>query len=493
MTPQAQLATLAIMPIVLYLFKRFPAQQAVVIGFVGTWCFLPERADFNLPIVPAYGKISATSYAILLATFLFESERLSQFKFGWLDIFILLVCFVPFASSVSNGLGLYDGLVQSLASTVKYGIPYFTGRLYLNDLKGMRYLAIGMLISGLIYIPLCLYEGRFYAEVHRMVYGYSGNKGGFLQALRAGGYRPTVFMRHGLSVGMWMMATPLIAIWLWQAGTIKKIKNIPMNVWVFLLLITHVLQKSTGAYGYMIYGLLTLFSAKIGRTALPLLILIGIISFYLYLGPSGNFSGERADRVVQIAADIAGADRAQSLEFRFNNEEILVEKAQQRMILGWGGWGRNRVYDYDWKGDWVDISVTDSLWIIMYGTNGIVGLIGVFGYSLVPALSFVFCYPAKTWFNPKVAPAAVIAVINVLYVLDCCLNDQFNPVFTLASGGIAGIVVKRPEKFDLPQKILKPSLNSPVIQGRSSVKTRKTKQQQRLSRTKNRRVRTRYK
>ena len=181
------------------------------------------------------------------------------------------------------------------------------------------------------------------------------------------------------------------------------------------------------------------------------MLLILLLSSYLYLGATGNFTGEQADKIVQIASDLTSPDRAQSLGFRFENEEILVEKALERKWFGWGGWGRNRVYAYDpWKDDVVDISVTDSLWIIAYGMNGFFGLFGVFGASLLPPLTFaLFRYPAKTWFRPEIAGAAVMSVVIVLYVLDNLLNDQYNPVFTLASGALAGLVMNpNPEELD---------------------------------------------
>ncbi|HEY9862922.1 MAG TPA: hypothetical protein V6D21_01960, partial [Candidatus Obscuribacterales bacterium] len=253
---------------------------------------------------------------------------------------------------------------------------------------------------------------------------------------------PTVFMIHGLAVGMWMMATVLIALWFWQSGTLKKFLNIPMNVWFISLYMIHLLVRSTGAYLYMAFGVVILFSAKFLRTSFPLVLLIMVLSSYLYLGVTGNFTGEKADKIVQTATNITNAERASSLKFRFDNEEILVEKAIQKMWFGWGAGGGNRVYEYTSTGEKKDMAITDSLWIIAYGTNGAIGLIGIFGTSLLPALTFsLFRYPAKTWFRPQVAGAAVLSVITVLYVLDNLLNDMYNPVFTLASGGLAGLLM----------------------------------------------------
>ncbi|MBE9144850.1 O-antigen ligase domain-containing protein [Planktothrix mougeotii] len=451
MTPQAQLALLLLLPTVLLLFKRFSTDRAVVISFILAWLFLPQRAVFSFPGLPDYDRATATSYSIMLATYLYHPQRFRTFKFGWLDIPMLMWCISPFMASITNDLGAYDGFSSMLTQIVEYGIPYFLGRLYLNSLKGLQELAMGIFISGIIYAPLCWLESVISPQLHRMVYGYHGIHQ-FSQSYRLGGYRPNVFMKHGLSVGMWMMAATLIALWLWQSGTLKKFLNIPMMFWFIGLYITHLIVRSTGAYMYMFFGVVILFCAKLCRTAFPLLLLILMLSSYLYLGVTGNFTGKQADQIIEVATQMAGAERAASLEFRFDNEELLVVKAKQRMWFGWGGWGRNRIYAYsESEGKLKDISVTDSLWIIAYGINGAFGVIGIFGTSLIPPLMFsLFQYPAKTWFRrPQVAGAAVLSVVIVLYVLDNLLNDQYNPVFTLASGGLAGLLMNpNPQEFN---------------------------------------------
>jgi hypothetical protein len=43
------------------------------------------------------------------------------------------------------------------------------------------------------------------------------------QTMRFGGWRPTVFMEHGLMVGMWMSMAAMIGLWLWWTGTLKRV------------------------------------------------------------------------------------------------------------------------------------------------------------------------------------------------------------------------------------------------------------------------------
>ena len=441
MSIQSQLVMIAWIPIVFYLFFRFKAQEAVIISFIVAWLFLPQRAGFTFPGFPDYERISATVYGIFLATIVYDLQRISKFDYSWLDLPMLIWCICPLFSSLSNGLGLYDGVSSALNQTVAYGGPYFLGRIYLNNLAGLRKLAVGIFISGLIYVPLCLFEIRMSPQLHQIVYGYHGSRS-FLQTIRYGGFRPTVFMRHGLSVGMWMMAATLIGICLWRVGIIKQIYSIPIGWFVGILTITFVAIKSTGAYVLLFLGTTVLFVAWYSRTSITLVFLILAMVFYLQQGVSANFYV--TDRLISVMSRIIPEERIQSLEYRLENEKILGDKAREKMVFGWGGWGRNRVYEYDWQGELVDVTTTDSLWIISFGINGLVGLISIFGSIFIPVLYFCLKYfPARTWSHPKIAPAVVLVIIVSLYMLDCLLNDQFNPIFVLANGGITGLIAER--------------------------------------------------
>jgi hypothetical protein len=273
-----------------------------------------------------------------------------------------------------------------------------------------------------------------------MVYGVNAFDD-WSQALRAGGWRPVIFMQHGLMVGVWMMTATLIAVWLWQTGTLKKFQGRNIKTLAIILIIVFVLCRSTGAYCLFVFGSIVLFSAKWFRTSLPLLFIIGYIVFYLYLAATGQFSSKD---VMAFITQIFSEDRANSLKFRFDMEEILGEKARQKFLLGWGDSGGNRVYNQQGQ----DISITDSLWIITFGTYGTVGLVSLFSSLLLPVIVFtLFKYPARTWSNPKVAPAAALGVALTMYVFDCVLNAMTNPIFALIAGGISTLVLKAPESL----------------------------------------------
>jgi len=429
-------ALFGFIPIVFYLFVRFPPQRAVIISFVVGWLFLPQ-ASYPIPILPGYDKISAACYSILLATLVYDTARFTCFKPGWLDVPMLIWCLCPIITQISNG---GSPISPTFTQIISWGLPYFLGRLYVGSLDGLRQLAIGILAGGLAYIPFTLIEGTRGPILHQMVYGVSAFED-WSQALRAGGWRPVVFMQHGLMVAVWMMTAALMAVWLWQTGALKKFQGRNIKTLAIILMIAFFLCRSSGAYSLFVFALIVLFSAKWFRTSLPLLFIIGYIVFYLYIAASGQFSSKE---VIEFITPIFGEDRAGSLRYRFEMEEILGEKARQKFLFGWGDSGGNRVYNQ--YGD--DISVTDSLWIIAFGSCGTVGLVSLFSSLLLPVIVFaVFKYPARTWSNPKVAPAAALGVALTMYVFDCVLNAMTNPIFAMIAGGISSLVLKAPESL----------------------------------------------
>lgn len=420
-------------PIVLLIYLMYPANRAVIISFIAAWLFLPV-AIILLPGIPNLTKMSATSYGVLLATVVYDIGRFQNFRFKWIDIPMALWCLAPFISSITNGLGAYDGFSSVLTTVVTWGIPYFLGRLYLGSLDGLKQLAIGIFIGALIYVPFCIYEARMFASLHVIVYGMDTGRD-WLQAIRYGGYRPQVFMEHGLMLGVWLMTACIMGLVFWKTGLLKTVWNLPIGLLMAILLFTFVYARSTGAYALFLLGTIFLWMGWKFRTALGIWVVIACACIYLYLGVTNTLP---RDEIIAGMSQVFSADRVQSVEFRFDNEKILSERASQQMLFGWGGFGRNRVFDEYGK----DTTVTDSLWIIAYGINGLFGLISLMSAILLPSVAFLWRYPAKLWQHPNVAPAAALAICVILYMLDCVLNAMVNPIFMLASGGIASVVVQ---------------------------------------------------
>src|SRR3982751_1057662 len=230
-----ELALFAWVPIVMLLFAALPPRRAVISAFVGGWLFLPIFS-IDLVGIPPFSKVSASAYSVLLGAVLFDSGTLTPYRFRWFDLPVVVWCFTPLASSVSNGLGVYDGLSACLSEIVLWGIPYYLGRVYFSDWEAIRELATGVFVGGLIYMPLTWLEMRMSPQLHKWVYGYHQHQ--FAQTIRDGGYRPMVFMQHGIACAMWMTAAAIVGVWLWATGVIKRVAGMPVAVLSPLLALT---------------------------------------------------------------------------------------------------------------------------------------------------------------------------------------------------------------------------------------------------------------
>ncbi|HLL88706.1 MAG TPA: hypothetical protein VK324_05345, partial [Tepidisphaeraceae bacterium] len=222
-----QVALLGFVPLTLLLFAMLPARRAMVMAVVGGALFLPEGR--GLPIFGfealGYFKASAITFGCGLGVLLFDTNRLLSFRPRWFDGFAVVLGVTGIISSLTNGLGFRDGIFEAVIAIWLWTIPYFLGRLYFSDLAGIRELAIGIVGGAVAYVPLCLIEIRMSPQLHSWVYGYAQHQ--FAQSIRFGGYRPVVFLPHGLAVGVYMAVASIIAWWLWSTKSVTRLWGVP--------------------------------------------------------------------------------------------------------------------------------------------------------------------------------------------------------------------------------------------------------------------------
>ena len=428
------LAMFSWVPLVLWAFSRFEPKKAAAGAFVLGWMFLPEAA-FKLPGLPDYTKMTASCVGVMLGAFVYDRKHLLTVRLSIVDIPMILWCTCPMLSSLANGLGAYDGFSESMYQTITWGLPYFMAKIYFADKEGLTILAMAIFLGGIIYIPFCFIEMAISPQLHRMTYGFS--QANILQSMRAGGFRPVVYMQHGLMVAMWMVSASFIGIWFHYARVLpEKILFVPTKLFLPALLVTTVLMKSSGALALFILGLTALFSAQKTRVPILIIIMLLIPPTYMITRTSGIWSGRNlSDWVARKFSE----DRAQSLQFRFDNEYLLIDKAKEGTFFGWGGWGRSRVYDDDGR----DITITDGLWIIALGTRGPYGTFFLSLSVVLPMLLLLFKIPAGKWNKPEYAAASVFATLLTLYMIDNLLNAMVNPIFMLFNGGINGLLMQK--------------------------------------------------
>jgi hypothetical protein len=388
----------------------------------------------------------------------------------------------PFFSSLANNAPpdgtspAYDGFSQARAQTLAWGVPWLIGRFYFTDAARFRELLFAIVIGGLVYVPFCLIESRLSPQFHKWVYGYEQHD--FIQAVRPDGYRPTVFMEHGLAVGMWLVAAGLMSFWLWWGSGERRLKlagqYVPMAAATVVLLATTVIIKSTGALALGVLGMVVLVVSRRLSVAVALAVLLAVPPLYIFGRTSAGkdatgwlrmkFSKwetedeaelESLDRkavqkpmvgwgwwtsedVIDRISDSSNRDRAKSLEFRLINEDRLMERAAQQPWFGWGGWNRAAILvTEDPQEPDKDLVTADGYWIITLANRGWFGLAALYAAMLLPVVRILFRHPSTPGPHVYYAPAVAAAVFVTLYMIDDLSNAMFNPVYVLLAGALA--------------------------------------------------------
>jgi hypothetical protein len=307
------------------------------------------------------------------------------------------------------------------------GIPFFLGRAVFSSAQAGRDFLRVLVLGGVVYSFLCLLEIRLSPQLHNWIYGFHQHS--FAQTIRFGGYRPTVFMEHGLAVAMFMLGTALAAMGLFRARSdIFGLPAFPTLAWLTLVFIV---CKSMGATIYLLLAapLLMFMSTKQTKR------LSYVLAWFVLLFPilRGGAILPTAE-IVELFAKI-NEDRASSLEDRFEQEDELLARARERIIFGWGTYGRNRVWD---EVTGKDLSVTDGDWMIKLGSRGVVGFIGCYGLLLMPIFM-----AARSFGRIKRAGdqwvIATMMIIAALFAVDLLPNGQYSYLPYLFSGALAGL------------------------------------------------------
>ncbi len=432
MTALAHLAMFGWIPLILLIFAFAPPRRAILVAYIGGFLFLPNAA-YELSGMPDYTKTTAAGLAVLLGVVIFDSRTVLSFRLRWFDLPMVVFCSSVVVTSIVNDLGVYDGLSRLLERLVDWGLPYLVGRTYFSNRQGMYELAMGLFIGGLIYVPLCLWEIRMSPNLHNQLYGFRARNFGL--GIRYGGYRPIVFLWSYIPVANWLAGAAVAGFWLWWSDRQGRFLGFPMIVPVLALLATMLLAKTLAAVVLLVLGFGVLLSRGALRPNL-LRVLVLVVPLIVGFRATAVWDGEG---LVNLAGMVS-EERADSLRYRIDNENKLAEKALQRPLFGWGGWGRARVYDDRGK----DVSTTDGLWIIVLGKSGWVGLGSLLAMFVVTLLRFDRRFPGRSWLRRDIAPAAVAATIVLMGFINNIPNVTNNPLIPIAIGGVGSFTLAVP-------------------------------------------------
>lgn len=323
---------------------------------------------------------------------------------------------------VLPGMRSYD-MISVLMGLGIMLIPFLLGWRYLGGAGAQRAVLVALALGGLIYAPLMLIEVRLSPQLSTWIYGFFPHS--FAQHMRGGGFRPVVFLSHGLWVGIFMALAILSSLALWRltptgARPFARLRWLVLGGGLFLVL---VLAKSLGA---LLIALVLGGVVLLGGRRVVLLVAAGVAGLVL-IYPLARGAGVVPVEAVLALAETIDADRAGSFRFRLENEDVLLDRANEKALFGWGTWGRGLLYDR-----WGNIaSVTDGAWIIRMNSFGWVGYLAVFALLCVPMMRLALRRDAA----PE---AAFLAVVLAANLLDLIPNATLESITWLMAGAVAG-------------------------------------------------------
>jgi hypothetical protein len=435
---------LAAWPLVaLVLFRRLPLERALIWSMLGAYLLLPPPpAAFDFPLMPPLSKDSLPSLAIF-AICLYHAAKAGRGVSlipESVAARVLVAVFVlsPIATVATNtepvffgriglpALGLKDMVALVLLQVILL-MPFLLARAYLATARGLRELVLAIAVGGLIYSLPMLVEVRLSPQINIWIYGYFQHS--FEQMMRQGGFRPIVFLYHGLWAALLVVMAITCALALAREDDQRK--RVLWLAGALYLGVVLVLCKSLGSllYGLLLAPAALLLPTRIQVRIAAILVLLAI--GYPVLKGAGLIP---VDWLLDQAASIS-PERAASLQFRFENEDILMERAREKPLFGWGSWGRNHILD---PVTGTMLTITDGRWIILIGIFGWVGYLAEFGLVALPVLLLWTrgAALAGSGAGPLIGPVALLLAINLVDMLP---NASLTPLTWLFAGAVLGL------------------------------------------------------
>lgn len=484
------------------LFNRLGAIRGLIWTILAGYLFLPVRPVIDLPVpgLPYIDKafVPALSALILIGVAQRRELRLaailqrraegvrgktasrnlqpeedtveapSKGRGRWVvNLLLVLAILGPVLTTLTNGepllrgdriqrgFQLYDS-GRAVVTVLAMLMPFLLARKHLATSEAHRALLWALVVGGLIYMCLSLYEVRMAPTLNRKLYDFFPHD--WRQHIRRGGYRPILFLEHGLRVAIFL-AMGIIAVAVAARVPEFAKRRIALLCVLPPLIVAFWMTKSLGSFMIVCVMVPIALFCALRTQILIAAILAGIIMFYPVLRGAGAIP---LDPVVSFARAIE-EKRADSLEFRLENEDMLLDRAAQKPLTGWGGYGRWLILNE--KGG--KESVPDGRWVITIGQFGWLGYLTEFGLLTVAILMIAF---RRRSLEIGVATAGLVLILTA-NLIDLIPNSGLTPVTWLLAGSLAGWYEKQRAAVQAPQPV---GGRKPAVARRSAVQARRT-------------------
>lgn len=420
------------------MFRRMTPDRALIWTILGAYMLLPTLVSVDPPVAPPISKDGLAAISATLCVLFVLGDRFALLPSNRVGKFLMILFVLsPYVTALTNpdpvpiglagvlqGQSLYDGLHEMIGKILTI-LPFVLAYRYLGTEAGLEAITRALMVAGLIYAIPMLIEIRLSPQINVWVYGYFQHD--FAQAMRAGGFRPFVFMPHGLWVAFFALMTSMSALTVFlSAPSAERPRYAAIALFLLVLLI------GCKTLGVMIYAAvltpLILFAPR--RTQV---LFAGVLAIVVATYPTLRGTGTIP---IQDIADFAyslSPDRAQSFMFRVQNEEALLAHAAERPWFGWGGFGRNQIFD---PVTGQNLTVVDGTWIIILTINGWLGYVAKFGLLVMPLLMMA----REAWLG-KVGISRWSASLCLIYaanLIDLLPNGTLIPFTWLLCGALTG-------------------------------------------------------
>lgn len=436
------------------LFSRLSVERAIIWTLLGGYLLLPPQVSLDLPMIPSLNKDSVAALSALVGALVTNRGAAAGPRLEpWTLVLVALMVAAPAVTAVSNpeplaegityrpGLSYYDGFTGAIGGLLTL-VPFLLGYRFLSGTHSIELFLQSLVVAALAYSVPMLLEIRLSPQLNVWVYGFFAHD--FSQTIRYGGYRPMVFLNHGLWVAMFAAMAVMAAATLLRLG-----RGAPGNgrrrlvlVWLALVL---VLCKSLAAVLYAALLVPVILLVPPRRTVM----LAGLLAALVFAYPMARSMGlVPVDALVELAAGF-DEERARSLAFRFDNEQMLLDRALEKPLSGWGGWGRNQIVD-PVTGRYA--SIADGQWIVQMGMHGIMGYLAMFGLLCGAVLRVA----RLAWRGGAVEVAVgALALIMAASLIDLIPNATLTTLTWLCAGALAGRAARSREAADDPAPALR--------------------------------------
>ena len=196
--------------------------------------------------------------------------------------------------------------------------------------------------------------------------------------IRGGGFRPVVFLHHGLWLGVFLCMAVLGACTLWRQALRDRVRAAPWLAAMLWLALTLVLSRNLGATALMLLFAPVILFAPPRLQVLVAAVFAGMVLTYPMLRGRGWCRSARSTRSQNLSAKTAPVTQIPARQRGYAARPRKRETAGRLGRLG----ARPSLDPETGR----DLSVTDGLWVIIIGSFGWVGYVAQFGLLAMPLL-----------------------------------------------------------------------------------------------------------